>query len=68
MVVSGVADVIIGESSQILQRGESCFIPIETKHRLGNSSNEILHLIESQIGDYLGEDDIVRFEDEFGRQ
>lgn len=68
VVVSGTADVTIGEKDIQLPRGESVFIPIETKHRLGNSSNEVLHLIESQIGDYLEEDDIVRFDDVFGRK
>ena len=50
-----------------LHKNESTFIPIETKHRLQNFTEEMLEIIEVQSGDYLGEDDIVRFEDIYGR-
>ena len=50
-----------------LQQNESAFIPFETKHRLHNLTDEMLEIIEVQSGDYLGEDDIVRFEDLYGR-
>ena len=43
------------------------FIPKESKHRMTNNTDEIVEFIEIQIGDYLGEDDIVRLEDDFGR-
>jgi len=46
---------------------ESTFIPVETRHRLENRGVEPLVIIEVQCGDYLGEDDIVRFEDRYGR-
>ena len=64
---SGVAEVTCGEDVYPLATNESTYIPVETKHRLANRSNELLVLIEVQCGDYLGEDDIVRFEDRYGR-
>jgi mannose-1-phosphate guanylyltransferase/mannose-6-phosphate isomerase len=67
VVVSGVAKVTVGKEERILEKGESTFIPAGTTHRLENPGKVIAHLIESQIGDYLGEDDIVRFDDEYGR-
>jgi mannose-6-phosphate isomerase-like protein (cupin superfamily) len=48
--------------------GESTAIPVETPHRLENFGAETLHIIEVQNGPYLGEDDIVRFHDDYGRQ
>lgn len=68
VVVSGAAKVTVGEEVRILQKGESTFIPAGTKHRLENPGRVVAHLIESQIGDYLEEDDIVRFEDDFRRR
>ncbi len=50
-----------------LSENESTFIPLGAKHRLENIGTEPLHLIEVQSGNYLGEDDIVRFEDSYGR-
>lgn len=67
VVVSGVADVTLGEKSFQLKSGESTFVPPKSKHRLGNSQKEILEIIEVQIGDYLEEDDIKRFDDDFNR-
>tara|TARA_Y100000816_G_C26036544_1_gene542724 strand:- start:489 stop:842 length:354 start_codon:yes stop_codon:yes gene_type:complete len=46
---------------------DTIFIPKESKHRISNNTDEFLEFIEIQIGDYLGEDDIVRLEDDFGR-
>ena len=66
-VVSGQAKVTIGEDVSILQAGQSTYIPIEVKHRLENPSAEPVILIEVQCGSYLGEDDIVRFDDVYGR-
>ena len=68
VVVSGVATVINGEEALTLEAGESTYIPIRTKHVLENQSNEELEIIEVQSGSYLGEDDIVRFEDIYGRK
>lgn len=67
VVVSGVADVTLGDKSFQLKSGESTFVPPKSKHRLGNSQKDILELIEVQIGDYLEEDDIERFDDDFNR-
>ena len=67
VVVRGVADVTRGEESFPVRENESTFIPVNTKHRLGNSGAAPLVMIEVQCGDYLGEDDIVRFDDRYGR-
>jgi mannose-1-phosphate guanylyltransferase/mannose-6-phosphate isomerase len=66
-VVSGTAKVRVGEREFLLQSNESIHIPVETLHRLENATDEDLHLIEVQCGDYFGEDDIVRYEDRYGR-
>ena len=67
VVVSGEARVTNGARVYALQVNESTFIPIETKHRLENPGDALLVMIEVQCGDYLGEDDIVRFDDKYGR-
>lgn len=67
VVVSGKAKVICGGEEGTFDTGEHIFIPKETPHRLGNEGSEPLIVIEVQYGDYLGEDDIVRIEDDYGR-
>lgn len=67
VVVSGTAKVSLDDAQILLQKGESTFIVAGTKHRLENPGKLPLHVIESQIGDYLEEDDIVRFDDDFWR-
>jgi mannose-6-phosphate isomerase-like protein (cupin superfamily) len=67
VVVSGTARVTRDEQIFTLRENESTFIPLGAKHRLENIGTEPLHLIEVQSGRYLGEDDIVRFEDSYGR-
>ncbi|NCC77173.1 MAG: cupin domain-containing protein, partial [Clostridia bacterium] len=67
VVVSGTAKVQNGEQSILLKENESTYIPSCTVHRLENPGVIPLELIEVQIGSYLGEDDIVRFDDEYGR-
>ena len=67
IVVRGTARVVCGESDSVLHENESTYIPIGTRHRLANPGKIPLHLIEVQAGSYLGEDDIVRFEDAYGR-
>ena len=67
VVVSGVATAINGEDVLTLTEGESTYIPVGTTHSLENKTNEQLEIIEVQSGTYLGEDDIVRFEDIYGR-
>jgi mannose-6-phosphate isomerase-like protein (cupin superfamily) len=66
-VVTGTARVTCGTQTRLLYENQWVFIPIGALHRLENPGNIPLHLIEVQIGTYLGEDDIVRFEDNYGR-
>ena len=68
VIVSGTARVTKGEDEFILTENESIYIPLGTKHRLENIGQIPLELIEVQTGSYLGEDDIVRFEDIYGRE
>jgi mannose-1-phosphate guanylyltransferase/mannose-6-phosphate isomerase len=67
VVVSGTAKVVRGDDEIILTEDQSTYIPLGTRHRLENPGKIPLHLIEVQSGSYLGEDDIVRFEDTYGR-
>ncbi len=67
VVVKGVAKVTRGEDVFELNPNESTFIPVATKHRLENPGRSLLEVIEVQVGDYLGEDDIERFEDDYKR-
>jgi mannose-1-phosphate guanylyltransferase/mannose-6-phosphate isomerase len=67
VVVQGVARVTRGDEVFDIGANESTYIPVETRHRLENPGSELLAIIEVQCGDYLGEDDIVRFEDKYGR-
>lgn len=67
VVVQGVAAVIKGEANLLLSSGEAVFIHRGEKHRLTNLVDIPLIVIEIQYGDYLGEDDIVRLEDRYGR-
>ena len=67
VIVSGIATVTNGEQIFTLNKGESTNIPLGTTHSLENKTKEPLEVIEVQSGTYLGEDDIVRFEDVYGR-
>jgi mannose-1-phosphate guanylyltransferase len=67
IVVSGVATVTINEKTFDLKQNESTYIPKEATHRLFNNQKEDLVLIEAQVGNYLGEDDIVRLQDDYKR-
>lgn len=67
VVVSGTATVTNGEEVITVRKNESTYIPIGTKHRLENRGSEPLHIVEIQVGEYLGEDDIQRYEDNYGR-
>lgn len=67
VVVSGTAEVTLGERTFLLEENQSTYIPAGTRHRLCNPGDQPLHLIEVQCGPYLGEDDIVRFDDAYGR-
>ncbi|AIF68729.1 mannose-1-phosphate guanyltransferase [Palaeococcus pacificus DY20341] len=67
VVVRGTAKVRVGDKELLLRPGESTFIPAGVIHRLENPGKVVLEVIETQIGEYLGEDDIERFADDFGR-
>ncbi len=67
MCVIGSATVTLNEQEVTLRVGETIDIPIGARHRIENPGTENLIFIEIQRGDYLGEDDIVRLEDDFGR-
>lgn len=67
IVVKGTAKVTRGDEVAVLSENESTYIPLGVKHRLENPGKMDLEIIEVQSGSYLGEDDIVRFEDQYGR-
>jgi mannose-1-phosphate guanylyltransferase/mannose-6-phosphate isomerase len=67
VVVSGTALVTRGEEEFLLSENESTYIPLGVRHRLENPGRVPLEIIEVQSGTYLGEDDIVRFDDKYGR-
>lgn len=67
VVVRGIAEITNGDQVFRLTRNQSTYIPVGAIHRLCNPESTPLEIIEVQSGDYLGEDDIVRFEDEYGR-
>jgi mannose-1-phosphate guanylyltransferase len=67
IVVSGTAKVTKGEETFLMSENESTYIPVGVVHALANPGKVELELIEVQSGSYLGEDDIVRFEDRYGR-
>ncbi|MDX2231770.1 MAG: phosphomannose isomerase type II C-terminal cupin domain [Leptolyngbyaceae cyanobacterium bins.349] len=67
IVVSGTARVVCGEDESILHSNQSTYVPQCTRHRLENPGVIPLVLIEVQNGEYLGEDDIIRFQDDYSR-
>jgi mannose-1-phosphate guanylyltransferase / mannose-6-phosphate isomerase len=68
IVVSGTARITRGEEVFLLEENQSTYIPLGVKHRIENPGKIPLHIIEVQSGAYLGEDDIVRFKDRYGRE
>ena len=68
IVVSGTARITRDDEVFELGVNEHAFIPLGARHRIENPGDELLQIIEVQVGDYLGEDDIVRFEDRYGRE
>ena len=68
IVVSGTAEVTVGDETILLSENQSTYIPLGQVHRLANPGKVPLEIVEVQSGSYLGEDDIVRFEDTYGRQ
>lgn len=67
ILVKGTAVITLGEEQISKSAGENVFIPVETKHRIQNDTNSDVEFIEVQIGDNLDENDIVRYEDIYGR-
>jgi len=67
VVVRGTAEVTIGDAVRTVHENESVYIPIGAVHRLANPGLIALELIEVQTGSYLGEDDIIRIEDDYRR-
>ena len=67
VIVKGKGKVQVGKDQIILHENQHVYIPKETLHRMENIGEEELEFVETQIGSYLGEDDIVRYEDDFGR-
>jgi len=66
-VVQGEAIVTIADKKQVLRANESIYISMMTKHRLENVTDKPVIIVEVQVGSYLGEDDIERFDDKYGR-
>ncbi len=66
-VVEGEATVTLGNKTFSLKTNESIYIPLKEKHSLANQGESVMCLIEVQYGDYLGEDDIIRLKDIYGR-
>jgi len=68
VIVNGTGKVQVGEEFYMVTKNEHIYIPIKAIHRIENIGDDLLELIETQVGDYLGEDDIIRYEDDFGRK
>lgn len=68
IIVKGQATVILDEKEHHLKTGEHIFIPQKSKHRILNNTNSLVEFVEVQVGTYFGEDDIVRYQDDYGRQ
>ena len=66
-MVRGTAEITLGEEVRSVHENESVYIPIGSIHRLANPGKIPLELIEVQVGSYLGDDDIVRLDDVYGR-
>jgi len=67
VIVRGEGFITLGDKTMPCKRGEKFFIPVGMPHRIENKGDVPLEFIEVQIGDYLGEDDIVRLQDDYGR-
>ena len=67
VIVKGKGKVQVGKEFYILEKNQHIFIPVNELHRIENIGNEVLEFTETQIGEYLGEDDIIRYQDDYGR-
>ena len=68
IVVSGTARITCDDKVFLLAENQSTYIPVGSTHRIENPGKVTLHIVEVQSGSYLGEDDIVRLDDNYGRQ
>jgi len=68
VVVRGEAVVTLNDKEHVLKQGENIFIPTKAKHRVHNRGTSVLEFIEVQVGSYFGEDDITRYQDDYGRK
>ena len=66
-IVNGSATIVLDDEKILVAQGESIYIPLGAKHRIMNETNELVVFIEVQTGTYFGEDDIIRIDDEYGR-
>ena len=67
IIVTGLAKITIGDEIKNYNKGEHVFVATGNKHRIENIGNTLLTIVEVQLGDYFGEDDIIRYEDDFDR-
>ena len=67
IIATGLAKITIGDVVLDYNQGQHVFVPQKTKHRIENIGDTLLTIIEVQLGEYFGEDDIVRYEDDFDR-
>ena len=67
VIIKGTAKIRVGDDYHILNINQSIYVPCGVLHRVENVGNETIEIIEVQVGSYLGEDDIERFDDDFGR-
>lgn len=67
VIATGRAKITLGNDVLTYGKGQHIFVPRETRHRIENTGDTLLTIVEVQLGEYFGEDDIVRYEDDFGR-
>jgi len=67
VICTGKARVQLNDNFIVMNPNEHIYIPAKALHRMENMGDEVVEFIETQIGDYLGEDDIIRYQDDFGR-
>jgi len=67
VITKGTGKVQVNNDIHTVKNSDYIFVPLKAKHRIENIGNEVLEFVETQIGDYLGEDDIIRYEDDYGR-
>lgn len=68
IVVEGEGDFTLNDETQRVSKGQHLFIPLGAKHRISNPGKDVLKFVEVQLGSYFGEDDIVRYDDDYGRK